>query len=166
MGCFCLNIGITLSLPLILILHLYPITSLQILIIGFVLYLPSIAQIKFQWKPFKIFSRTCLGLGSGLFLVEALIFAPISVSGLMTRLLCLGIFYALAKITLNLRARKIHSPCFECEEGSFPYCSFKMAEMEEILSGSDLEPEPRAFLNSVVVQIKGNGEKEVRFESL
>ena len=133
---------------------------------GFLLYLPSIAQIKFQWKPFKMFSRTSLGIGSGLFLVESLVFTPISLNGLATRVICLGIFYTLAKVTLSLRAKNIHSPCFECEEGSFPYCSFKMSEMEEILAGSDLDPEPRAFLSSVVIQIKGDGEKEVRFESL
>ncbi len=160
-----MNIGVSISLVILPLLHRYSFGFYQILFIGFVLYLPTIIQIKFQWKPFKIFSRTCLGLGSGVFLLEALIFAPMTIFGILVRVLSFGTFYAIAIITLDLRMKNINSPCIGCKEGSFPYCSFKIIEMEEILTGSDLEPEPREFLTSVVNQINGNDDKKVNFES-
>tara|TARA_B100000003_G_C10854422_1_gene340381 strand:- start:285 stop:710 length:426 start_codon:yes stop_codon:yes gene_type:complete len=124
------------------------------MLIGFLMFTPTLLQIKFQWKPFKLFSRTSLGIGSGLFLLSSLILSPISIQGFIVRVLSIGFFVTVAKISLRLRSNHSKSPCIGCSEGSFPYCSYKITEMKEIVKKGELEPMPHEFLVSTINNIE------------
>ena len=132
LGCWCLNLGCIISIPLLVTLFYFGIHYYLQMLIGFLMFTPTLLQIKFQWKPFKLFSRTSLGIGSGLFLLSSLILSPISIQGFIVRVLSIGFFVTVAKISLRLRSNHSKSPCIGCSEGSFPYCSYNLIFMEEM----------------------------------
>ena len=166
LGCLCMNTGLTLSLPIIIPFHLAGVNHWSIMLLGFLLYFPTLAQIKVQWKPFKMLSRPALGLGSGLFLLSALLLSPLDQTGVLTRIGALLFFMAVANISLRLRARYSRSPCDSCPAGRFPYCTYKLAEMERTLASGELEEEPREFLQATVAQLKGGATQSVTFTNI
>ena len=154
LGCWCLNLGCIISIPLLVTLYYFGIPYYLQMLIGFLMFTPTLLQIKFQWKPFKLFSRTSLGIGSGLFLLSSLILSPISIQGFIVRVLSIGFFVTVAKISLRLRSNHSKSPCIGCSEGSFPYCSYKITEMKEIVKKGRLETMPHEFLVSTINNIE------------
>ena len=120
------------------------------------MFTPTLLQIKIQWKPFKIFSRTSLGVGSGLFLLSSMIFSPMSIQGVVIRVISIAFFVTVAKLSLRLRSNHSNSPCINCPEGSFPYCSYKLDDMNEIIKQGNLEVVPREFLISTIASISKN----------
>lgn len=154
LGCWCLNLGCIFSIPFIFVLHYIGLEYYSLMLIGFLLFTPTLFQLKIQWKPFKIFSRTSLGVGSGLFLLSCLFLAPYSFLGLLIRISSIAFFIVVAKTSLKLRSRHSNSPCKDCSEGSFPYCTYKMTNMERILEMNTLETVPEEFLKSIVSGLK------------
>lgn len=156
LGCWCLNLGCILSVPFVLLLNHLELEYYFSMLIGFLMFTPTLLQLKIQWKPFKLFSRTSLGIGSGLFMLSCLFLAPYTLFGVLIRISGIAFFVAVAKLSLKLRSRHSNSPCNNCPEGSFPYCSYKIPEMEKILQSQTLETEPNDFLNSILLGLKTN----------
>ena len=121
--------------------------------IGFLFYFPTLLQLKLQWKTYKIISRTLLGVGSGLFLLSCVLLSPISLTGLVIRCMGIAFFMAVAKFSLNLRSKHTNSPCINCPEGSFPYCSYKLPELELIAASGSLEEAPQHFIMNIITQL-------------
>lgn len=147
LGCSSMNIGTFLGVILFLISMKYLNFSWPAgLMIGFSMYLPTLIQIKFQWKPFKILSRTLLGIGTAIFLLSTLILTPLNLLGFVVKLGGILFFISVAKITLWARAKYSRSPCDSCSEGTFPFCSYKLDEMKSILKTHSLDEMPAHFL--------------------
>lgn len=154
LGCSCLNLGCLLSIPLFFILHYLTIHFAFLMGTGVLFYFPTLLQVKLQWKPFKVVSRTLLGVGSGLFILSCIILSPINFSGLLIRISGVLFFIILAKMSLKFRSRHDNSPCIDCKEGSFPYCSYKLEEMESIASSGTLEELPQHFIMNTISKVK------------
>jgi uncharacterized membrane protein len=132
MGCTMMSLGVVIGLLLISTFNLSVIPLEYLLIIGILLYIPAIIQTKIQVKSYKLLARTSLGI-SVIFLVYAgLWLPPLSLLGIVLRFGFIGIFLAVGKLTLRLRAKLALSPCDNCPEGRFPVCSYTNSRMQKL----------------------------------
>jgi|GEM_PF-3521707 hypothetical protein len=129
-----------------------------LILIGFLHSPFPFLQIKFQQRWFKILARTALGIGGTLVLVPTIILIPLSISGLISRILIIGVFAMLAQIALNKRSQNKDDPCDDCPEGAFPLCGWNLPDLTSILQGNEIDEESREFLE-IVVESLSNGSK-------
>ena len=153
LGCSCLNLGCLLALPIFLMAYYFAIDFTLLMGTGILLYLPTLLQVKLQWKPFKLFSRTSLGVGSGIFMLSCMLLSPLNWVGFLIRIAGIVFFIVVAKMSLKFRSHNDNSPCINCQEGSFPYCSYKLEEMENIAASGTLEDLPQNFLISTIAKL-------------
>ena len=84
----------------------------------------------------------------------SLLFSTLDLTGAIIRISSLIFFIAVAKTSLKLRSKHSNSPCNDCQEGSFPYCSYKLDDMKQIILKGDLEELPRDFLTSTIAKLE------------
>lgn len=132
MGCTMMSLGAVIGLMLIPVFDLSTIPFENLLIIGVLLYIPAIIQIKVQVRSYKLLARTLLGI-SVIFLVYAgLWLTPWSLVGIILRFGFAGVFLTVWMLTLRLRAKLTDSPCDNCPEGRFPICSYTNSRMQKL----------------------------------
>ncbi len=108
----------------------------QFIGIGVLLYLPTIVQIFWQYKPFKVVSRALLGVSIALLWFGAILLLPFSSWGGLLRCIFLVTFYVVFTLTQKLRNRFSRSPCESCDHGRYPFCSDNLERVRRVL-GSD-----------------------------
>ncbi len=95
--------------------------------LGFVLaglgfFFPTIIQPFWQWKPFKMLARFMLGVSIVLLWFGAMFLLPVSIAGILLRVIFLFVFVAVFRATQWLRIRAAHDPCHACEGMAYPLC--------------------------------------------
>lgn len=122
---------------------------------------PTAAQPWVQWKPYKVFARFLLGVGSATWLVGALIPGRTSLEPLVQLLASGLVFVAVGKTLLSVRERKAKSPCTTCPLGAFPTCSWNLPRLAS--SGVDASL-IEAIMQSIEVKQVTVGEPRVSNE--
>jgi uncharacterized membrane protein len=132
MGCAMMSLGAVIGLLLIPTFNLSAIPLEYLLIIGILLYIPAIIQTKIQVRSYKLLARTSLGISVIFLLYAGLWLPPWSFLGMVLRFGFIGVFLAVWKLTLRLRAKLALSPCDNCPEGRFPVCSYTNSRMKKL----------------------------------
>ena len=130
-------------------------SAFSLMILGFAMAPFPFIQIYFQQRWFKLLARTALGYGSSLLLGTTLLLLPLDKFGWILRFLIVMGYVGLARLALNIRDGNMNDPCDGCQEGAFPLCTWKMAEMTEIRDNWNLDQETNAFLSSILQSFEG-----------
>jgi len=110
--------------------------------LGVLLYLPSLGQLFIQSKPYKIASRTALGMAVVILWFGAIVLLPVSLSGFALRGTFIVTFVGVWKATLWARSRHVNNPCIGCSLGVFPLCRDHLIRSKSLLN--DLQRDSRA----------------------
>lgn len=108
-------------------------SPIQAFAFGCAAYLPTLVQVRYQRYWFKMLSRFSLGIGIVLALSAALFGGSWLSWTVLQNLLFLAIFIGLYLGTVQWRAKHLDVPCTQCPEGSFPFCSWRRAEIRAAL---------------------------------
>ena len=133
LGCLCFLCGASAaSVTLVLLWISNPSWLAQIHVwqaqaAGTALYLPTLAQLLIQWKPYKMASRTLLGVAVVVLFSSALLLLPRSLAGLILRFIFIMIFCGVYKVTQRARSKYSRSPCTRCKHAAFPFCRDNLA---------------------------------------
>ena len=149
-------------------------TPLEVFLLAVLFYCPTTVQIYYQRYAFKVMSRFLLGNGIALALGAALVGHPAGWAEAIWRIGFLAIFIALFVGTLRWRARHLDVPCHRCPEGQFPFCSWRLKQLDATVArhaaAPDYLPEGlAAFVGAVTTQLAGKGtdaDCAVRFVTL
>ncbi len=134
--------------------------------IGVMLYLPTLIQPFWQYKPFKIGSRMLLGAAIPVLAMGGWLMPPLGVIGILYRGFFLVAFLAVLRATLNYRSRFTPNPCTRCLPAVFPFCNGNRPRLAALLadlqasSGSD-DADFLSFATALV-----NRPKAVSFETI
>lgn len=136
LGCTSLGLGIILSL--VTCGYLYHAGSLRyingnaygVFWGGLGMFIPTLIQPFYQFKPFKIFSRFLLGCS--IIATLSVVFIAIPWSGTGLALKGVGIAIFLSTINLTLRYRKHFTPPVNCS-CKHPFCESNKANLNQIL---------------------------------
>ena len=151
LGCFCMWTGIALGLASLLInANTLELSAFSLIFLGFSMAPFPFIQIYFQQRWFKLLARTALGYGSSLLLGATLLLLPLDTFGWVLRFSIVIGYAVLARLALMIRNDNMDDPCDGCQEGAFPLCTWKMAEISEIQSKWDLDQETHDFLSSIL----------------
>lgn len=115
---------------------------------GVMLYLPTLLQPYFQWKPYKIVARFLLGMAVVSILAGGLVLPPLDPLGLIARGMFVPIFWFVFKATLRQRARYTPDPCSRCSPAMYPFCENNRPRAAALLAElrRRAEPEDEAFV--------------------
>jgi hypothetical protein len=101
--------------------------------IGLVLFAPTLLQPFIQTRPFKVGSRLCLGF-SIVWLWQAAMFElPFSLGGYVLRIIFVGVFVTVYRLTKRFRSRFARPPCESCSGGRYPFCPGNRDRVLELL---------------------------------
>ena len=143
--------GIALGLASLLInANTLELSAFSLIFLGFSMAPFPFIQIYFQQRWFKLLARTALGYGSSLLLGATLLLLPLDTFGWVLRFSIVIGYAVLARLALMIRNDNMDDPCDGCQEGAFPLCTWKMAEISEIQSKWDLDQETHDFLSSIL----------------
>lgn len=129
LGCLCLYSGLVLGLALGLMVGPAQPDSVRWLLIHIPFAIPTLFQPWIQNKPFKVASRTALGLGMGSFVSSGLLFGVCDVALLFTRLFVLIVVPSGYAVLSYLRAKYTHDPCKDCPLGTYPVCEWNLPRL-------------------------------------
>lgn len=100
---------------------------------GLVLYLPTLRQPFWQWKPYKIVARFLLGASIVALLTGGLVLLPADPVGLVARIVFVTVFLAVFRATLRQRARCTPDPCMRCGSAVYPFCRDNRPRMTSLV---------------------------------
>lgn len=128
LGCTCMVLGMVVASVVLCLAAVFELeafnrlTVAQCTVSGVALYLPTLGQPFWQWRPFKIVSRFLLGGGVVLLFFGGIVLLPETVTGLAFRMLFVIVFCATLHLSLRLRQQCSASPARNCRHGGFPFC--------------------------------------------
>jgi len=140
LGCTCMSAGMVSGALVLYPLAAWWLSPLQLFCAGLLLYLPTIAQIYYQRYAFKVASRFMLGIGVVLALGAALFGHPWQWPELTWNVSFLAIFAILLVGTIRWRSRRLDVPCQRCPEGQFPFCSWRLPQLESAVNRQRTDP--------------------------
>lgn len=116
-------------------------------ILGVVLYLPTLAQPFVQLKPFKIIARCLLGTGVILMWFGAIVMLPFTGLGILLRIVFILVFCVTYRITQRIRTMYARNPCSSCAI-QFPLCEGNRERLQQLVDAlrSRLGGEHEEFL--------------------
>lgn len=129
LGCTCMFAGIVAGVALILSGVYEALTPSQAFMLGFMAYVPTLVQVRYQRYWFKVVYRFSLGNGIVLAVWAALFGAPWLSWGAVVNVLYLLTVATLYVGTVRWRAKHLDVPCRRCPEGRFPFCSWRQPEL-------------------------------------
>ena len=168
LGCTCLYVGIFLGLLLLVVLGGIMTDFTMTWLFSLALFIPTLVQVKYQKKSYKIIARTLLGISIVLMFYSILFMIPWNPVGIIFKLIFISLFYLVYSYTNRYRRENIDDPCRECPSGVYPFCGAKLCELKELhgeIAGREGSRELSEFLYAVIYQIDHPDEpKRVRFE--
>jgi hypothetical protein len=139
LGCTCLAAGIVIAFSGLIVLaanRLIP-ALLQDAVwsssLGVGLYLPTLPQPFFQWKPFKMASRFLLGIAIIVLAFTILYVVPWTLVGCAWKLAMSVVFYLVLMQTLEFRRRFTPDPSRSCDAGCYPFCQGNRQRLSAVL---------------------------------
>ena len=96
---------------------------------------PTLLQVRFQFKWFKVISRTLLGIATTTYFISGFFFVNFFTPHLAFCLAMILVFALFCAAMLKFREIKTPNPCDDCPLGTFPTCEWNMpnvlAEIED-----------------------------------
>ena len=167
LGCTGLFLGIIIGVGIYLTTDLLASFNLiSIWAIGIILYLPTLIQPNMQFWPYKLISRTLLGVAIFIMLSSLVLKIDwFSIREVGIAILYLIIFDITRRSTLRYRHVNIDDPCIDCPHGMHPFCLHHLEDLKTLdCKEAGLEDE---FVETLVQQLETpdkDGEKLVIFE--
>lgn len=101
---------------------------------GVGLYLPTLLQPFWQWKPYKIVARFLLGMAVVALFTGGLLLPPLSILGSTARAVFVVTFWLVFKATLRHRASHTPDPCSRCSPAVYPFCQDNRPRVASLLA--------------------------------
>lgn len=150
LGCFCMSCGIFITTILFVLFNLYQYHPTNLFILGILIYIPTVFQVKYQKYFFKAFARFLLGGSVVLCLTSIFLLRNWFSFEIIYSLGYLTLFIIIYKTTQKFRAKNIDNPCKGCVKGHFPFCSWKVNEMKYLL---EMEKEGKIVFSQAIHDI-------------
>lgn len=169
LGCTCFYTGFTLALLFMAIFHSFMVNFFILWAVAIALFFPTLVQIHYQKRLFKIASRTLLGVSVAIMSFTVLFLLPLTYSGFFIRLIFGLLFFAVFSMTTWYRRNNMDNPCRKCPQGVYPFCRYKLDELKQLRSNvkGDKEHEMLVdFLDATIENIEnpdGSGRVEFVF---
>jgi hypothetical protein len=159
LGCTCVALGLCAGVVATFFISRSSTALAAWLVLHSLLVAPTAFQPWLQWKPFKIFARTLLGVASATWLIGPVV-QPHTLLGRPgeTGLAVLA-FAIVARLLLGVRESNTVSPCTACPLGAYPTCSWNLPRLLNEIDDRELA---HALADAIgtggVVQLRGSQE--------
>lgn len=139
LGCTCLYGGLLLgSLGSALLLSQVTFSVTQLIVGLLFALLPTALQPWCQIKLFKIFSRSLLGMATGVFTIVLFTGYSLPSPKWAWRIGIVALFFVLYQALISLRRLRPSDPCVNCPQGTYPLCDWNLQHMRDATNDPEL----------------------------